>query len=82
MRLFHRVEERDRNRTTGHVDVILPAVIQAQRDQIGDIGFPYAYDRVLAAPIDLHHSIGLMRQKTGVCSSGSQDSVRANAITE
>ena len=37
----------------------LPGVIQAQRDQIGDIGFAHTHDRVSAAPVDFDGSVGL-----------------------
>src|SRR6185312_6888802 len=36
-----------------------PAVLHAQLDQIGDIRLADAHDRICAAPIDLHGSIGL-----------------------
>ena len=41
------------------------AVIQTQSDQIGDIRFAHTHDRVCAAPIDLHGSIGLRNGATG-----------------
>jgi transposase, IS5 family len=41
------------------------AVIQTQSDQIGDIRFAHAHDRICAAPIDLHGSIGLRNGATG-----------------
>ena len=37
----------------------LPAVMQAHCDQVGDIGFAHAHDRVRTAPVDFHGSVGL-----------------------
>ena len=40
-------------------------MLQAQRDQIGDFGFSRTHDRIRAAPINLHRSIGFRDRAAG-----------------